>query len=88
MKLLKEHHEEFRHTGALDNVLERGGRGIQRDDWVHMAEQPPNTENYALLYWVRGSIHALEVKGAALNKMKKGIHINTQRSATQCRQPL
>ena len=88
MKLLKEHHEEFRHTGALDNVLERGGRGIRKDVWIHMAEQPPNTENYALLYRVRGSIHALEVKGAALNKMKKGTHINTQRSATQCRQPL
>ena len=88
MKLLKEHHEEFRHTGALDNVLERGGTGIRRDAWVHMAEQPPNTENYALLYRVRRSIHALEVKGAALNKMKKGTHINTQRSAIQCTQPL
>ena len=88
MKLLKEHHEEFRHTGALDNVLERGGSGIQRDAWVHMAEQAPNTENYALLYRVRESIHALEVKGAALNKMKKGTHINTQRSETQCTPPL
>ena len=88
MKLLKEHHEEFRHTGALDNVVERDGRGIRRDANVHMSEQPPNTENYALPYQVRRSIHALEVKGAALNKMKKGTHINTQRSATQCTQPL
>ena len=77
MKRLKEHHEEFRHIGALDNVLERGVRGIGRDAWVHMVEQPLNTENYALLYRVRRSIHALEVKGAALNKMKKGTHINT-----------
>ena len=74
MKLLKEHYEEFHHIGALDNVLEWDVRGIGRDTWVHMAEQPPNTENYALLYRMRRSIHALEVKGAALNKMKKGTH--------------
>ena len=72
MKLLKEHHEEFCHTGALENVVERGGAGIRWNAWVHMAEQPPNIENYALLYRVRRSIHALEVKGAAPNKMKKG----------------
>ena len=78
MKLLKEHYEEFRHTGALDNVLEWGIRGIGTDAWVHMEEQLPNTENYALLYQVRRSIHALELKEAALKRMKKGIHINTQ----------
>ena len=78
MKLLKEHHEEFCHTGALDNVLEWGVRGIGIDAWVHMVEQPPNTENYALLYRVRRSIHALELKGVALNMMKKGTHINKQ----------
>ena len=78
MKLLKEHHEEFRHTGVLDNVLEWGIKGIGRDALVHMAEQSSNTENYALLYRVRRSILALEMKGAALNKMKKGTHIITQ----------
>ena len=78
MKLLKEHHEEFCHIGALDNVLEWGIIGIGRDAWVDMAEQPPNIELYALLYQMRRSIHALEVKGGTLNKMKKGTHINTQ----------
>ena len=76
MKLLKEHHEDFRHTGLLDNVMEWGVRGIGTDAWVHMTEQPPNTKNYTFLYRVRRSIHALELKGAALNKMKKGTHIN------------
>ena len=78
MKLLKEHHEEFRNIEALDNVPEWGIRGIGTDAWVHMAKQPPHTENYALLYRVRRSIHALELKGAALNRMKKGTHINKQ----------
>ena len=78
MKLLKEHHEEFYHTGALDNVLKWGVRRNKTDAWVHMAEQPPDTENYTLLYQVRRSIHALELKGIALNKMKKGTHINKQ----------
>ena len=78
MKLLKEHHEEFRHTGALDNVPIWGVLGNKTDARVHMAEQPPDIENYTLLYRVRRSIHALELKGAALNKMKKGTLINKQ----------
>ena len=78
MKLFKEHHEEFRHNGTLDNVLKWGVRGIGTNVWVHMAEQPPDTKNYVLLYQVRRSIHALELKGAALKRMKKGTHINKQ----------
>ena len=78
MKLLKEHHEEFRHNGILNNVPKWGVRGNETDVWVHMAEQPLDTENYALLYRVRRSIHALELKGPALNMMKKGTHINKQ----------
>ena len=45
-----------------------GGGGTKA--WVHKAEQPPDTEDHALLYRVRWSIHALELKHAAL-KMKK-----------------
>ena len=78
MKLLKEHHEEFRHTRALDNVPKWGVKVNGTDTWVHMAEQPPNTQNYTFLYRVRRSIHALELKGVALNKMKKETHINKQ----------
>ena len=70
MKLIKEHGEELRYTGALDNVPERGIRGSETKAWVYKAEQPPDTKNHALLYQVRWSIHALELKCAAL-KMKK-----------------
>ena len=56
MKLLKEHHEEFCHTEALDNVPKWGIRGNGTNDWVHMAKQPPDTENYTLLYCVRRNI--------------------------------
>ena len=76
MKLLKEHYEEFRHTEALDNVPKWGIRGNETDAWIHMAKQPFDTENYALLYRVRKSIHALELKGATLNRMKKVTRIN------------
>ena len=78
MKLLKEHHEEFRHTEAPNNVPKWGVRGNGTNDWVHMAEQPFDIENYALFYRVKRSIHALELKGAALNRMKKVTCINTQ----------
>ena len=71
MKLIKEHGEELRHTGAQDNVLEWGIRGRGAKGRVHKAEQPPNTENHALLYRVRWSIHALELKRAALNMKKR-----------------
>ena len=70
MKLIKEHGEELWHTRALDNVLKRGVRGSGTKALVHKAEQPPDTENHALLYRVRWSIHALELKRVAL-KMKK-----------------
>ena len=70
MKLVKEHCEEFRHTRALDNVPKRDVKGSGTKAWVHKTEQPPDTENHALLYRVRWSIHALELKGAALNKTK------------------
>ena len=71
MKLLKERHEEFCHTGALDNVPKWGVRGNGTDAWVHMAEQPLDTQNYALLYQVRRSIHALELKGTCRNTKTK-----------------
>ena len=70
MKLIKEHGEELWHTGALDNVPERGVKGRGTKARVNKAEQPPNTKNHTLLYRVRWSIHALELKRAAL-KMKK-----------------
>ena len=65
-----EHGEELRQTGALDNVPEWGIKGSGTKAWIHKAEQPPNTKDHALLHWVRWSIHALELKRAAL-KMKK-----------------
>ena len=71
MKLIKEHGEELGHTGAKDNVPKRGIKGRGAKARVHIAEQPPNTENHALLYWVRWSIHALELKRAALNMKKR-----------------
>ena len=40
MKLLKEYHEEFCHTRALDNVLKWDVRGNGTVNWVHMAKQP------------------------------------------------
>ena len=70
MELVQEHGEELRQTGAVDNVPEWGVRGSGTEAWVHKAEQPLDTENHALLYQVRWSIHALELKRAAL-KMKK-----------------
>ena len=59
MTLVKEHREEFWHTGALDNVPERDVKGSGTKAWVHKAKQPPNTEDHALLYWVRWSINVL-----------------------------
>ena len=50
MKLLKEHREEFCHTGALDNVPEQGIRGFGMEAWVDIVEQSLGTKNYALLY--------------------------------------
>ena len=76
MKLHKEHCEEFRYTEVLDNVPKWGIRGNETNAWVHIAKQPLEIENYALLYQVRRSIHALELKGAALNRMKKETRIN------------
>ena len=70
MEPVQEHGEELRQTGALDNVPEWGVRGSGTEAWVHKAEQPSDTEDHALLYRVRWSIHALELKRAAL-KMKK-----------------
>ena len=70
MEPVQEHGEELRQAGALDNVPEWGVRGSGTEAWVHIAEQSPDTENHALLYRVRWSIHALELKRAAL-KMKK-----------------
>ena len=70
MEPVQEHGEELRQTGVLDNVPEWGVKGSGTKAWVHIAEQPPDTENYALLYRMRWSIHALELKRAAL-KMKK-----------------
>ena len=68
MEPIQEHGEELRQTGALDNVPEWGVRGSGTEAWVHIAEQPPDTENHVIFYWVRWSIHVL--KRAAL-KMKK-----------------
>ena len=76
MKLLQEHCEEFCHIGALDNVPKWGVRGNGTNAWVHIVEQPPDIENYALLYQMRRSIHALELKCTALKRMKKGTRIN------------
>ena len=70
MEPVQEHGEELRQTGLLDNVPEWGVRGSGTEAWVHIAEQPPGIEDHALLYWVRWSIYALELKCAAL-KMKK-----------------
>ena len=70
MEPVQEHGEELRQTRALDNVPEWGVRGSGTEAWVHIAEQSPDTENHALLYRVRWSIHALELKCVAL-KMKK-----------------
>ena len=70
MKLIKEHGEELRHTGAQDNVPERGIRRRGAKARVYKAKQPPDTENHAILYRVRWSIQALELKCVAL-KMKK-----------------
>ena len=70
MKLIKKHGEELWHTGAQDNVLERGVKGRGTKARVHKAEQLPDTENHALLYWVRWSIHALDLKRATL-KIKR-----------------
>ena len=70
MKLIKEHSEELRHTRAQDNVPERGVRRRGTKARVHKTEQSPDIENHALLYRVRWSIHALELKHVAL-KIKK-----------------
>ena len=70
MKLIKEHGEELWHIGAPNNVPERGVRGSGTKAWVHKAEQPPDTENHVLLYRVRWSIDALELKCIALNRTK------------------
>ena len=70
MEPVQEHGKELRQTGALDNVPEWGVRGSGTEAWVHIAKQPPDTENHALLYRVRWSIHAVELIRAAL-KMKK-----------------
>ena len=71
MKLIKEHGEELGHPGAKDNVPEWGIRGRGAKARVHIAEQHPDTENHALLYRVRWSIYALELKLAALNMKKR-----------------
>ena len=76
MKLLKKHRGEFRYTRVLDNVPKWSVRGNMTDAWIHIAKQPLDTKNYALLYWVRRSIYALELKHATLNRMKKGTRIN------------
>ena len=76
MKLLEEHYEEFYHTEVLDNVPKRSVRGSGTKVGVHKAEQPFNTKNYALLYRVRWSIHALELKRDTLNNTRKGTGIN------------
>ena len=86
MKLVKEHREELWHTKALDNALKRSVRGSGTKAWVHKAEKPPDTKNHALLYQVRWSIHALELKCVVLNK--KMIHINNRWSSTHSIQPL
>ena len=76
MKLLKEHCEEFHHTKALDNVPKLSVKGNGTKAWVHIAQQSLDTKNYTLLYWVRRSIHALELKCATLKRMKKRTRIN------------
>ena len=43
MEPVQEHGEELLQTRALDNVLEWGVRGRGTDAWVHIAEQPPDT---------------------------------------------
>ena len=50
MEPVQEHGEELRQTGAVDNVPEWGVKGSGTEAWVHIAEQPLNTEDHALLY--------------------------------------
>ena len=49
-----------------------------REAWVDKIEQPPDTKNYALLYRVSWSIHALELKHVAMNMTKKEKRINNR----------
>ena len=49
MKPIQEHGDELRQTGALDNVPEWGIKGSGTEARVHIAKQPPDTENHALL---------------------------------------
>ena len=50
MEPIHEHGEELRQTGALDYVPEWSVRGSGTKAWVHIAEQPLDTENHTLLY--------------------------------------